>query len=436
MAYLEARAGIARAGVTYAGWASPRVQLKIAGTDRTSTIHLNTWRVEDRIDGPSIASFTVNGTSYTPTVGQTVSFLFCTPNEWLFTGVILRARVRRVQKNSGTTKLWDCEAVDDTWLLDRYARPVIEIENCGINTAVRRILDQFTNGGFLPGTIPAALGNVDSFSADGSETVSQCLVRLARSVDAYVRVTPYRTVDVFEAGDLADGHVTAWGNSTALGELEYEVDLSQVRNKTYCVGKAVATTASAGAGATTISVDECGWFASSGGTILVGANLATYTGVSAASGPGTLTGVSGIAARVGEGDTVSVVGVAEDTTAQTDMAATLGGGLSGVITHRMEDGRVNATTATAMAASDVAFFKDAITAVSGMSRERHIAAGQTRTITITDPMTISGTVLIHSVEITPGPRVNTTAGGPAHLLKRIQASRYQQSVRAFLRRVA
>jgi hypothetical protein len=68
MAYLQARSGVCRSGVTYAGWTPPSITLSINGTDRTNkVVRDGNFVLTGKADGsgsPATLTFTVK--SITP----------------------------------------------------------------------------------------------------------------------------------------------------------------------------------------------------------------------------------------------------------------------------------------------------------------------------------------------------------------------------------
>lgn len=143
--------------------------------------------------------------------------------------------------------------------------------------------------------------------------------------------------------------------------LEYQLDLTQVRTRITVIGGGTQTTAPVAAGATSISVEDCSWFAGTGGTVLARNQIITYTGTSAASGPGNLTGVP--AAGTGcintallQGDEVQVYVQRNDAAAQTALAALEGG--DGIHEDWIEDSLWTIAAATVKADAALLKFKN------------------------------------------------------------------------------
>jgi len=94
-----------------------------------------------------------------------VELLTCTPDEYLFRGRVLRVTMARI--SVAASAVYDVEAADDTWLMDRYKR----VWPCGARAASTRfvadLLDRFTDAGSPSGPLPASLGDVDEFICTG-----------------------------------------------------------------------------------------------------------------------------------------------------------------------------------------------------------------------------------------------------------------------------
>lgn len=151
------------------------------------------------------------------------------------------------------------------------------------------------------------------------------------------------------------------GTNFQYEDLEYQLDLSQVRTRVTAVGGGGTTTAPVAAAATTIPVNECAWYSATGGTILARGQYLTYTGRSAASGPGNITGVpaagtGSISIALLQGDEVQVVVTQNDATAQSALAALEGG--DGIHEEWIEDSSWTSAAASLQASASLAAFKN------------------------------------------------------------------------------
>lgn len=405
MAYLQARAAIARSGVTYCGWTPPSVTCTIGGTDRTSVVLREGWSLSARADGTP-ATFTFTTKTITPVVGQDVKVAYATPNEYLFGGTILQREAVPVSPGSAYLQ-WQCTAVGYQWLLDRYDVVMAQYASVGVGTMVADILYRFTDGGFRVGYIPSSLGNLTmEFTF---ETPWNALRRIAKACGGVLEMTPDKIVNIYTSyPEAALANVT---QATILAKsLTYRDDLTQVRTRALYEGHGTTAVSAVAPGATTIAVNETGIFSESGGSAVSGRNLFTYTGKSANSGGGSLTGVSGVLYSIAPTDEIKVIAEVIDAAADTALAAVLGGSLSGQATHYLQDGRLSLEEAEARANADLATFGGALEEATFTYKapQRYVRAGRAVTIAITDPLTISGSFTLQSVTLTPSGAVGGT----------------------------
>ena len=394
MPYYHARANVCRAGVTHAGLAHHPFKVVVGSTDRTSSVLYDQFSVTTALDGtPSTCAFRVQG--FTPVVGNDV--LLSLGGELIFGGTLTEVKASAQKLVSGAV-FWDCQAIDWTWLMNRYSRVSMEIgAGMAVNQAVATILRTFTDGGFVTGFIDMAnLSTVGPLSFAG-ETVTGAIGRIAAAAGGYVRIRAPKAVDVFST--LPTSNALTLGNSSEIRSVVYEKSLSQVRTRTYYVGGGATTTASVGTTSVTVPVDECSWY--TGSQAITGTDIFSYTGRSAASGPGNLTGVTGLSESIPQGATVSVIAQADDATAQTALATILGGGRSGVAVGWFTDARLSQADVTLRASEDVAAFKDPIPALSYTTAKRFHEPGKTVAVTFTDPITVSETFRIQQVVMRP-----------------------------------
>jgi hypothetical protein len=221
-------------------------------------------------------------------------------------------------------------------------------------------------------------------------------------------------------------------------------------------------TLGASVGDTTIRVSDLSVF-SSGGWVRVGAQVISYTGRSASSGEGTLTGVpatgtgsitavipagstivvephlTGIAASgtdsivfaIVVGDPVNVRVERGDGTAQATLSGYLGYG-DGVVTSYITDGRWSTTECQVRGDAELALYKDPITTVTGRTRDQTVRVGRTITFALSAPA-ISGTFRIQRVTIT-----GISEGGASNYLlpiRQVEASSTRFRLEDILRRI-
>ncbi len=428
MAFYQARSNVCRAGVTLAGWTPPNISLTINGTNRTSSVVLDgNFVLTLKADGtPATMSFTVK--NLTPTVGQDVALKFASPNEYLFAGTLLQAEAVTESPRGTSTVFWHCTATSYPWLLDRYDRILKKYRSVGVGTMVADILSRYTNGGFRVGYCPSSLGNLDmDFTF---ETVSGAMNRIAKAANAFWQVEPFdgtsRIVNMYNSyPQTAPATVT---ETSIIGDsLKYVPDLTQVRTRTVFQGSGSSASAAVAFGSTTIPVDDISPFLAAGGYAVSGQSLITYTGVSSASGAGSLTGVSGLLEDMAQGDTVDLLTITVDAAATTALATRLGGGLSGQATNYLSDGRLSADEASNRADTDLAVF-DAPLEDAGWTYKtvkRWLRVGQSVTVAIANPVTVSGSFLIQVVTWKP---YGIFGGTNTQVFQSVEASRYVRSM--------
>ncbi len=418
-------AGLARSCATRSDYHRPVIQITIGGADRSRSILKRTLRITDVIDEqPNTASFITRAQGWIPTKGQVV--LIGTPNtngNLLFAGRILRVEVtpwRRTQR----FPRYQCECADYTVDLDQAEIEGRRWTSTSATTIVQNIVtDYLAVKGFAATYVQAGLPAVD-FDLTLGEKLSSALTRLAKLVGGYWYVDYEKKIHLYI------------GNETGVGTLPSDLDASnrnfwqprsssditQIRNRVFVVGGGANTTAAVSAGGGTVTLESTVWFAltENGGTVgraKAGPQVFTFTGVTATQ----LTGCSGISYNIAQGEQVRCVVRRDNTSAQTALAAIMGAGYDGIVSHTVEDDALTATTAVFMAEGELALFAESEDALSYITRDKFTKSGRTITADITSPVTIAGDFVIQNVEIdefeiTPGnlfaklPRRTVTAG--------------------------
>lgn len=398
MAYLHARSNVCRSGVTYAGLALRTFGVSIGGVARTDVQQNVNFSLSKTLDGDQALTLTLGGAE--PSEGQDV--LLTLGGELLFGGTV--SRVRSIMVGPQLVK-WECVCTDWWWLLNRYAR-VTGTFSGGVNTVVARLLATYTDGGFLPGYLPQSLGNI-SITCD-DEPLADVLRRVAKGANsgagAFLRLTPFKRIDM--ATSFPDGLALTLVNATNYQTISREKALDQIRTRVRARGKATQTTAlvqffAAG----TIPVAEVGIFADSGSVWVAGMGPVAYTGRTAASGPGSLTGCTGVTDDIAQGTAVQVYVESNDAAAQTALATKLGGGRSGIATHSLSNEDWSLAEATAMAGAHLTLLKDTQQAVNitgvavPAAKMLQHEVGAIIAASATTPMTVSGDFRIQQVTV-------------------------------------
>jgi hypothetical protein len=353
--FLQARAGLARAGATYAGLTNFQLTLRVNDVHR-GMLKNTSFRITHSVGRASTCTFQCN---FPIVAGQSVRIGVDASSRLMFGGTV--DRVSRAQKD-GEITTYDVSCLDWIWLANAKTKIYERFENIGLNTAVSKILTYVDPVlGIRPGRIPGNLGNV-TMTLDGVNFES-AMTELTRARSVGWRLTPGKRVDVFQ-GDPDPGNQLQLVQDTRVKMLKFEEELSQVRTLVQATGGGSQVDGYHPAGSTSLAVKEAGWYTTAGGKLkLAGLPPLTYTSVSAASGPGIVSGITGITRDVSEGENLNVYLEIGDMTAQANMAARLGAGLDGVIIYTLSDGRLNAVTLATEAQRNLDFFKNPVNKV-------------------------------------------------------------------------
>lgn len=374
----------------------------IAGTARV--IDQESLQITHRLSAPSTASFAVRG--FTPAEFSDVQlYNGGTGGVRLFGGTATRIHYEAVR--IGDDPWHQVECVDYAgFLLNRYKRVTAQYHGLSVNTILRRLLEDFTNGGFRVGYCPSSLGTIHRLVLD-DVSVTDAIEQLAAECGGFWDVDADKRVHLFDDPDhlSADG-ITLDNSSGNFVRPTVQVDGEGIATRVIVLGNSTETTAAMVTGATSIGVEDVSPFvgqSSSAGTALCEGMVLTYTAVSARTGAGTLT-VSGVTTDVPAGAEIRVRAMVEDTSAQTDLATALGGGLSGVaeLTLAMHvDRDLAVDVATAELAKRKTAFKSLTYATYDQVHDgaQGTVPGQTVTVDLTAPTTVSGTYRVQQVDI-------------------------------------
>jgi len=430
MAYLEARAGIARAGVTYGGWAAPRFTITVGGTVRTTEVLRDGFALQRALNAPG-ATMRFRATDWTPVPGQRVAVQYCTPNETWFGGFVAR-RTMRVQ--AGVPTIYDCEVVSDVWLMD-FLRPYGRVHATGLRPALEWLLGRFTDGNpdFTVGSVPSTTADIAETLLDGSRTVSQVITDWVTQTDgAYWRLCPVRrAVDVFLVSSLPDSNGDTLIDNSAVSQLVVQHDIAQVATRVRCVNGGSQITATASLGATVIPVEDCSQFLS---TVPAGSGTVAYalysphgtqgyTGTTAASGAGSLTAPS-IDEEYPQGMTVRHGIAVTDTAASEALSLVMDAHSSAGIAERwLADDAAKADACMARATGYLSQSGSATATLRYLTTNRWVTPGQAVIANITTPETVAGTFVVASVVTTPRGRGTATRADVWHEVTAVQIDR-------------
>lgn len=381
-------------GETASGYFDESFSIHVAGTNRTADCEFHTLAIRETDDDqPNTCDGTFRG--FTPSEYQEIKVFNGGVDVGvpLFIGNLLNVTGDSTRKAERVS--FPLHAVDPRWLIDRYALVTKRYNAVGVGTIVADILANYTNGGFTLGYCPMTLGNPDiTFRA---ERVSSCLARLAKAVGATARVYYTKRVSIAITHDDEGNSLSLTDSSLEHWDVKSAADGTQIRTRVIYEGGGSVATAVAGASGTTIDVEESGWYSATGGTVRAGLNFVTYTGVSAASGPGTITGCSGITHDIPQGENVNVYIQADDAAAQAALAALLGGGLSGIAVHYLSDGRLSIDECQKRADAALDQYTSALKTIQYTTTNPYTRAGRFVTVNVTKPQTINTTLAIQAM---------------------------------------
>lgn len=377
-----------------------------------------------------------------PVVGQQITVVYCTPDEYLFRGILVRVTT---QVQAGQPAIYSIEAVDATWLWARYPMEA-RFDNLGINTAIARILPAESRG-----HVPSSLGNVPEMRFSGTTMVSTALTRLSKVVGGYWRVKPHaETIDLFVPGSDEDGNRPVLTNSSTLRQLSFVTDATQLRRVTLVEGSGGTVVSPATVFSNSLTVTEVGWY----GRFLTNSEdpslTVTETGSYAqamgmiegnmiafnppgGSGQGTINSIVpiynpaeyGLPNDVPHGAILRTLGYAFDPTSETRFDAY-------ILVHAIQAWDLSGNAVASLAWADNAMYKTPLTSIRYTTDARWMRVGQYVCASITAPTSVVGTFVIQRMTTTP--RVVTDS--LVVFDKTVEAGPYLKDVSALLARLS
>lgn len=382
----------------------------IAGVDRTRQTKFESVDITELV-GPAPNECALDVHAFTPSSLQEIKFY----NGGVDVGVpLFCGHIQVVDQDGSFNKdhpIFHLTATDYVWLLDRYALVTKTYRNQGVSTIVGDIIATYTNGGFVPGYLPQSLGDIGEISFT-QVRVSEALRRLAQACNGSLRIDYKKSISILDGTAIdAVNSIDISDSSRDVWNFRYKTDPSQWRTRVIWEGGGSTTTALVSPNATSVAVDEIGWYSRSGGTVRAGTVIFTYTGRSADSGPGSLTGCSGITDFVAQGENVYVMVQVDDTGAQATLAAILGGGASGIAVQYNADNRLGLSEITLRATTDLQKYSAAQQVVTYTTSNAYTSVGRPVTVAVTIPTTINATLSIQQQRLYGHFRAN--AGMPS-----------------------
>ncbi len=396
--YNYAISGLCRSGATRSDYYRPVGQVQIGGTLRSTMIDKRTVRIVDLLNAqPNTATF--DCVDFTPLRGQEVAISLGTTRNKIFAGHIIT--VDQTAPHSGQRVRFTVSCVDYTWLLETRRITGKRYENESVTNIIRDLM-MLAPSGFTTANVEASMDAVD-FTTNHAETLMQAISRLMKMASkggvqgGYCYVDYNKDLHAFVTPE-ADGNPKVL-NATNLNfwDLQYSVDLSQVRTRVYAMGAVTQTTSTVPNISTAIPVADTGIFAEAGGQALSFGNQLQYAGTSPTTGPGWLTGVTSFSYSIPQGESVRVLATRINSNAANSMAAIIG--TDGLIDHIVSDERLTDAGARTRGDGDLGLFAEPESSVTLFTRDKFMKSGKTLPASLTAPTVISTEMIVQEVEI-------------------------------------
>lgn len=409
MAYLQARAGIARAGVTYAGLVPAAISVWVGGVDYTALgyIEHETFEVGQAVNTPATCNFVVNGT--TPVAGADVVVLRATPDKRLFGGTLMVPEVS-FEGPASESVLWNCMADGYAWRLGRGASITKSYRQVAVNTIVADVLvtSALDSGseGFRVGYVPSTLGylDIDFVLANAYDALTQ----IASAVQAELRISPDRIVSLYHTSPSAP--LATLEDDSEIWNVQYGEELSLARTvlELRCNKKQVTVTADTVIWSnvpTDVEVSDISEFDPNGGLLIAGTARLLYTGTSRPafptapgnlSGPGTLNGVQGSAVMV-ELRANDAIDFIKNAFGDAASMSTRLGGLNGFVIRPLDN--MSLAEVSVRSAQEFSQYGQPPKRLKYETADMATEAGRVLSAAITSPAAVSGDFKIQSVTI-------------------------------------
>lgn len=386
MALMQARSGIARSDATRSDYYYGNLAATIGGVDRASRFRKRTLEIVDIInEQPDTATAVVEG--FDPSEGQEIIIGSGAINNRVFGGHITKATQLSVKR--AASKRWRIDCIDYTRMLNRrlvtkhYAAQAIHL-------IVLDLIANYTSG-FTTGNVktssPILTDAVEFVAVPVGEAITRLVNLVSTGAAPWHWYCDYsKDIHLFDT-ETSQAPLPLTQTSYTYANLQYARAIDEVQTRILVEGGGGTATAPVAIASTSIPVDECSWYSASGGTVRSGANLCTYTGVSAASGPGNLTGIpaggaGAVLAAIKQGDEVNVWVQRDDAAAQATLAALEGG--DGVHEAYVSDNRLSITGAQARGDAELSNFSTTDVQGSYDSTDKFCRSGKSVTINRAD----------------------------------------------------
>lgn len=379
--FSQARANVMRSGASRCGYFDQRAILLLGSIDVSAHLDQDTLTVVDILnEQPDTASFDVTGIPVL--AGQSVVVAIGAPDNRIFGGTVTNPTQKSVRGHAVVKTRVECTdwtfALNELTVTKQY--PTGMLPHLVVLDLIANYSTGFTTGVSVKTSAPALTAPLIFKGTPLVDALQQ--VADAASAAAGVKWSQY--VDPYQAIHFFDVEPAQWPKPIVAGNILYDKldiaqNLLQVRTRIIVEGGGGSTTAPTAAGATSIPVDECGWYDAAGGTLVSpAADIITYTGRSASSGPGNLTGIpasgaGSIVTALLQGDSINLRVTVNDLAAQAALAILTG--RSGIREAYFVDGRLNIAGATARANAELAAYKAVNISGNVWSRDQQMRSG-------------------------------------------------------------
>lgn len=390
-AYKQARAGIMRSGTSRSDYFTSRILIVlINGTDRTGYVDKGSVQIVDNAkDQQDTCTVEVTGMVTAPTVGQALVIASGANDNVIFSGTIVSAEQPSIAR--AAVDRWVLSAIDKTWLFTRrlvtgsYASQAADV-------LVRTLISSFTSG-FTTLRVKAGAPTIEAMTFTG-ERMGDAMTRIANAAGWTWYLDQTGDVHFMDSettavpADLTTANRTYWN-------LNWRPTIEQIRTRVIVQGGGSQTTDPVAAGATTIPVYECGWYPDAAGQLMAGGQVLAYTGRTAASGPGDLTGVGNLTLPLLAGDSVNLWVVRNDTVAQGVLATAEGG--DGIHEYLITDGRLGYDACVARGDAELELSSMTENTGSYETSDKRTRSGKTLTVNLPARGISSQAITIQSV---------------------------------------
>jgi hypothetical protein len=383
-AILYARSGYARSGATRSGYFLESLKATIGGVDRSA----NFWKGSTKIrrilnDQPNVAYFRVFG--FEPALGAEVILGNGSIGKRMFGGFITDRKQPPIKQSGSVVAqhIWDVECSDWIW------------ELAGAGAVLERYTDQPAHLIFRDLATKYAPGYSLARVKTGSPVISEIAFDMCTLPQAFSQLAkrcvptwhwdcdPDKILHFFDTEPLVAQPRPVTPANLDYEGLSYADTYKMARTRIVVEGGGCTVTAPVAAGATSVPVDECGWF--TGDRFKSGSQICSYTGRSTTSGPGNITGIpasgdGAILYPLLQGDKIAIIVIVDDVAAQSALAAATG--TNGIRIFTIRDGSIGVDAATARAYAELALFNGSRKSGGYTSHDKVVDAGRFATISL------------------------------------------------------